>query len=98
MKPEKSLLANFGLQAHQSFMLSNRLTSRKKPAIFIFASPLNGVSSKKTGMIIPPAYKVCYGGIMFSSFLSVCVSVCVCACVCVSVNNFHVRSITLKTA
>ena len=27
-------------------------------------------------------------GIMFSSFL--------CACVCVSVNNFHVRSITLK--
>ena len=41
-------------------------------------------------IIIPPAYKVCHGGIMFSSFL------CVCVCVCVSVNNLRVRSITLK--
>ena len=39
-------------------------------------------------VIIPPAYEVCHGGIMFSSFL--------CVCVCVSVNNFRVRSITLK--
>ena len=31
---------------------------------------------------------VCHGGVMFSSFL--------CVCVCVSVNNFCVRSITLK--
>ena len=38
------------------------------------------------GLIIPPAYEVCHGGIIFSSFL----------CVCVSVNNFRVRSITLK--
>ena len=43
-------------------------------------------------LIIPPAYEVCHGGIMFSSFLCVCV----CVCVCVSVNNFRVRSITLK--
>ena len=28
--------------------------------------------------IIPPAYEVCHGGIMFSSFLCVCVCVCVC--------------------
>ena len=39
-------------------------------------------------IFIPPAYEVCHGGIMFSSFLFVCV--------CVSVNNFRVRSITLK--
>ena len=32
------------------------------------------------GIFIPPAYKVCHGGIMFSSFLSVCVCVCVCVC------------------
>ena len=39
-------------------------------------------------IVIPPAYEVCHGGIMFLSFL--------CVCVCVSVNNFRVRSITLK--
>ena len=39
-------------------------------------------------MIIPPAYEVCHGGIMFLSFL--------CVCVRVSVNNFRVCSITLK--
>ena len=43
-----------------------------------------------TLFIIPPIYEVCYGGIMFLSFL------CVCVCVSVSVNNFRVRSITLK--
>ena len=45
-------------------------------------------------MIILPAYEVYHGGIMFSSFLCVCAGVCV--RVCVSVNNFRVRSITLK--
>ena len=39
-------------------------------------------------LFIPPAYEVCHGGIMVSSFL--------CVCVCLSVNNFRVRSITLK--
>ena len=48
----------------------------------------------KQVIFIPPAYEVCHGGIMFSSFLCVCV--CVCVCVFVSVNNFRVRSITLK--
>ena len=43
-------------------------------------------------LIIPPAYEVFHGGIMFSSFLCVCV----CVRVCVSVSNFRVRSITLK--
>ena len=31
-------------------------------------------------IFIPPAYEVCHGGIMFSSFLSLCVCVCVCVC------------------
>ena len=47
-------------------------------------------------IVIPLAYEVCHGGIMFWSFLCVLVCVCVCVCVCVSVNNFGVRSITLK--
>ena len=34
----------------------------------------------KPWLIIPPAYEVCHGGIMFSSFLCVCVCVCVCVC------------------
>ena len=45
---------------------------------------------ERDDFFIPPAYEVCHGGIMFSSFL------CVCVCVCVCVNNFRVRSITLK--
>ena len=32
-------------------------------------------------VFIPPAYEVCHGGLMFLSFLSVCVW-CVCVCVC----------------
>ena len=51
-------------------------------------SLLSVMNSCKHIVIIPPAYEVCHGGIMFSSFL--------CVCVCVSVNNFRVRSITLK--
>ena len=39
-------------------------------------------------LVIPLAYEVCHGGIMFLSFL--------CVCMCVSINNFRVRSITLK--
>ena len=43
-------------------------------------------------VVIPPAYEVYHGGIMFSSFLCVCV----CVHVCLSVSNFRVCSITLK--
>ena len=52
------------------------------------SSHFSVIRSRSQLLFIPPAYEVCHGGIMFSSFL--------CVCVCVSVNNFHVRSITLK--
>ena len=37
-----------------------------------------------------------YNVFVFSVCVCVCVCVCVYVCVCVSVNNFRVRSITLK--
>ena len=39
-----------------------------------------GSRSRSQWLFIPPAYEVCHGGIMFSSFLCVCVCVCVCVC------------------
>ena len=54
--------------------------------------PQNAMQNYYSCVIIPPAYEVCHGGIMFSSFLSLSLSVCVCVCV----NNFRVPSVTLK--
>ena len=73
-----------------SHMCPGRGSNHSSERSNVYESAALTTRPRRPVVFIPPAYEVCYGGIMFSSFLFVCV------CVCVSVNNFCVRSITFK--